>query len=289
MKKYILFTIIISTLFINKTDKAFAISKIYFEPISDKQENKTYLININIDTGNEYINAVEGKLLYPSDILEIKEIRDGNSSINFWLEKPSIETKGVVSFSGITPGGFLGKKTVFSILVNQNNDAPGEIKLDKINIYKNSENGEKVKFEIEKLYTPVKNFKIEKINNIDVNNDKNPPQDFTPSILKDKDKQIDGKTVLIFDTQDKETGIDHYEVKEGYFAKYKLANSPYQLEQSILYKKIYIKAIDKAKNERIVEFYPSTFVKLYHQYGIIVIIILVILIIKRRKWLNFIA
>lgn len=290
MKKYILFTILFLTLFIYKTDKVFAISKLDFDVISDNKESTNlYLINLNIDTGSDYINAIEGKLLYPSEILEIKEIRDGNSGINFWLEKPKIEKDGIISFSGITPGGFLGKKIVFSILINKKSNLKGEIKLDKLSIYKNSENGEQVKFSTNSLALPFISIIKKDSIAIDLSSDKNPPQDFTPSILKDTDNQINGKNILVFGTQDKETGIDHYEVREGYFSSYKNAESPYPLEQSILYKKIYVKAIDKANNERVVEFYPSTLVKLYHQYGIIVIIILVILIIKRRKWLNFIA
>ncbi len=288
MKKYILLTILV--IFLLKPSVGFAISNLYFEPISNQNgNNESYLINLNIDTGNEYINAIQARLIYPKDIIEIKEIRDGNSGINFWLEKPKIEKDGIITFSGITPGGFLGKKLIFSILVNKKSEIKGEIKLDNVSVFKNSENGELAQFKTENLQLPVINFKKQDLITIDLSSDKNPPQEFTPFILRDKENELGSDNVLVFSTQDKESGIEHYEVKYGYFGKYIKTDSPYILKKGYLYNKIYVKAIDKAMNERVVEIYPSTLVKLYHQYGIIVIILLVILIIKRRKWLNFIV
>ncbi len=38
-----------------------------------------------LNTEGEDINAVEGKIIFPKTLLELKEIKDGNSIINFWI------------------------------------------------------------------------------------------------------------------------------------------------------------------------------------------------------------
>lgn len=249
-----------------------------------KDDNNKFLIEFNINTESESINAIEGKIEFP-DGVEIKEINDGNSIINFWLEKPRIEDKKYIVFSGIIPGGFTGdNKNLIKIIVRQNNSSNGEIKVNYIKAVKNSSSVQYLNVKLNNLKLPIKTNDFVKDDST-VENDSVLPELFTPAISEIGDSQNKQK-VIIFATQDKGSGINHYEVKENYFDKYKLAESPYVLSNAIHYSKIYVKAIDNNKNELIVYIYPSTFVRLYHQYGIIVIIVLVILIFKRKKWLN---
>ena len=84
--------------------------------------------------------------------------------------------------------------------------------------------------------------------------DKIPPEPFGILVLKDP-QVFEGKYFITFNTQDKQTGIDHYEVKEGN-KDWKIAESPYLLEDQKLQSIIKVKAIDKAGNERVVEFSP---------------------------------
>ena len=48
--------------------------------------DEEFLVNIFLDTEGQAVNAVEGSLVYPIDILNVKEIRDGDSSITFWMD-----------------------------------------------------------------------------------------------------------------------------------------------------------------------------------------------------------
>ena len=86
---------------------------------SNKSEvftKEEFLVDMNLHSG-DLINAIEGRFKYPADKLILKEIRDGNSVINFWIEKPHVVTPGIVVFSGISPGGFSGaNKHIFSIV-----------------------------------------------------------------------------------------------------------------------------------------------------------------------------
>ncbi len=80
--------------------------------------------------------------------------------------------------------------------------------------------------------------------------DATPPGEFEPQIA-----EIEGKKYLVFVTDDKTSGIEHYEVKEGK-RDFKRAMSPYLLEDQSLRSRISVKAADKAGNERTAEIVP---------------------------------
>ena len=111
-KKTFILVLIIST-FLFKTENAFA-SKLYFDVYKNDAESSLsqgdYLLRVILDTQGETINALDGKIILPKDIVEVKEIHDGNSSVNFWLQNPIEKNKGEIEFSGITPGGVSGEK-----------------------------------------------------------------------------------------------------------------------------------------------------------------------------------
>jgi len=81
-----------------------------------------------------------------------------------------------------------------------------------------------------------------------------PPEPFEIKISQDPNI-FGGKYFIVFSTTDKQTGIDHYEVKEGKI-DWKRAESPYLLEDQSLKSIIKVKAVDKAGNERIAEYIP---------------------------------
>ncbi len=80
--------------------------------------------------------------------------------------------------------------------------------------------------------------------------DSTPPEEFQPQIA-----EIEGKKYLVFVSQDKTSGIEYYEVKEGK-RDFKKAVSPYLLEDQSLKSKISVRAVDRAGNERLAEILP---------------------------------
>jgi len=84
------------------------------------------------------------------------------------------------------------------------------------------------------------------------------PEVFKPEIGKDS-SVFEGKYFLSFSTNDKLSGIDHYELMETRNKKqetWKRAKSPYVLEDQSLRSKIFVKAVDKAGNEQISKISP---------------------------------
>jgi hypothetical protein len=95
-----------------------------------------------------------------------------------------------------------------------------------------------------------------------------PPEKFSISVQKD-DVAFNGDFFVAFNTTDKQTGIDHYEIMEepssqiAAFdwgradAPWKEARSPYILKDQSLNSIIRVKAIDKAGNEYIATLVPD--------------------------------
>ena len=70
---------------------------------------------MSIDAGKS-INAIQAVLYIPQELVPI-DISEGNSIINFWVEKPNFdEATRLLTFSGIIPGGFQGEKAPLLIV-----------------------------------------------------------------------------------------------------------------------------------------------------------------------------
>ena len=239
---------------------------------------RQFQIDVLLNTENEKINAVEGKIVFPQELLELQTIKDGNSIINFWIERPRVESDNPIVFSGITPGGYKGRDgLLFSLAFRAIKNGSGIIEVSDIKALKNDGKGTAVgtrthgfQFLISQEAPEIQPIEIK---------DADSPESFAPEIANDL-ALFDGKWFLVFATQDKGTGIDHYEVKETkqkilkVFSKWVLAESPYLLKDQELRSYIFVKAIDKAGNTRIVKLIPQNPLSWYENYENWLIIIL---------------
>ncbi len=244
-----------------------------------------FMLNFFLNT-EESVNALEGQIVFPADLLEPKEIRDGNSIINLWIERPKIESDKIY-FSGITPGGFKGKNgLIFSVIFEAQKEGWGFIEFQDVKTLLNDGKGTSAEVKFFNFQFDIKdvvghpdisdslNYKIE---------DAEPPETFQPEIAKDAEL-FNGKYFLVFASQDKSSGISHYEVRESrqgilsVFKRWVLAKSPYVLADQELRSYILVKAVDKAGNKRIISIAPRNPLAWYKNYEnwIIIIVGLVI-------------
>lgn len=244
---------------------------LYFEPSTAQLKiGQEFEVKVKIDPEKECINTIKADIEYDKDLLIGKDFLTGNSIISLWLEKPEIRAKeGKISFAGGIPGGFCGEipgdpeesdilgKIVFKIpefLVSDKNIAKVRF-LESSKVFLNDGLGTEADLKLEEgEYKILKEKSSEEILEKELSEDETPPEPFGILVLKDP-QIFEGKYFITFNTQDKQTGIDHYEVKEGN-RRWKIAKSPYLLEDQKLQSIIKVKAIDKAGNERIVEFFP---------------------------------
>lgn len=247
----------------------FIISSNHQEINIDEQFEVDFILN----TEEENINAIEGVISFPIEFLELKEIRYGDSIINFWIEQPNIVLKNQIVFSGITPGGYIGRKgLVFKIIFQSIKEGSGVITIHDSKALLNDGKGTKAKVNISDLKFSISQKSSFKPSPVLKIKDATPPELFEPIIARD-DNIFNGQYFLVFATQDKGSGIDHYEIKEG-GRKFVIAKSPYLLQNQNLSEKIILKAIDKNNNERVVTLSPQKHKPPYKNYLLFPILIM---------------
>ena len=242
----------------------------------DIKVNQLFEVGVFINTDDESINAIEGKIIFPQDLLEIKKINDGNSIINFWIEKPKSAPQGPIAFSGIVPGGYNDSRgLIFSITFLAKKEGGGAIEFSGVKALRNDGQGTEAPLTISNFKFLISNPPAgEPVPQVTApkTEDRNPPEEFTPQIAADP-AIFDGKWFLVFATQDKGSGIDHYEVCDGK-RKCVAAESPYLLQNQDLDEGIVVKAVDKSGNERAVTIPAQKSRAWYKDYVIIAILII---------------
>ncbi len=211
-----------------------------------------FFVPITLDTQGESVNAIEGNIAFPHSLLEMVDIESGNSIINFWIEKPQRQGAEKIIFSGITPGGFVGSnQNIFTVVFRAKESGLGNIHGSKFQVLRHDGMGTVLPLEINTAWVQVNtSTSVDFFDQMD-REDREIPETFVPFITQDP-HLFSGKYTLIFSTQDKGSGIDHYEVKEGKNAPYERVESPYMLRNQALDTDIFIKAVDNFGNERII-------------------------------------
>jgi hypothetical protein len=296
----------------------------------------TIVFKIKIDNEKDCVNAIETGLKFPKDLLNFKDFASGESMISLWIEKPAaldakkINEIGEFKFTGGIPGGYCGKipgdpgdsdmlgEAIFEV----KNDALKTVQTQSAQVYF-LENSQILKSD--GLGTPASsrfngaNLVISDKSSVNkedwanrLKGDKIPPENFVIELTSEP-SLFEGMYYIVFSTTDKQTGVDHYEVREikmperikwweSYLAKifkptepkWQVAAMPYLLKDQSLASTIQVKAIDKAANETLVEYIPPQVQQNTHFdfrskaaiAGYIIVLILIVLIlylIKSKK------
>ena len=241
--------LVLLSVFFSVSGKAGA-AELFFEPKEINTDvNSVKKVQVFISTEkNEAINAVDINIEYPSESLKLKDWSNGNSIISLWIKEPK-NNNGIFSFQGIIPGGYNEERGLLMVLRFESlkeGDAEIVIKYDSL-VLLNDGKGTAAKTSFSSARIISKSSKeempiLEFTENI-------PPEPFTP-IISRFDEIYGGNYFLIFSTQDKNSGIDYYEVSEGE-EPFRIAQSPYLLRNQKLDENIRVRAVDKAGNERI--------------------------------------
>lgn len=254
-----------------------------------------FQVSVILNTQGDAINAVRGKVSFPPSLLGIREIEDGNSIINLWIQQPALGSDGEISFSGITTSGYKGESGVlFSVVFQTKGVGTGSISVDSAQALINDGNGTAAQVSVSPLQISVEGGTSSSSTTMPVNTVL--PDVFSPEISRSPDI-FGNKWFVSFVAQDKGPGIDHYEIMETRdplfkaFSTWVVAKSPYVLSDQSLKSYIFIKAIDKAGNSRIVELQPTNPLAWYenHSYWLILLIGVSILatvysILRRVVW-----
>ncbi len=220
------------------------------------------------------VNVISAKLIYPERHLSLGGIVDGSSAVSLWIDRPKRTSSGEISFSGMTPGGIEGKENkVFSATFVA--DRPGDVAFgliqgeaflhDGLGSAHPFETSLSISIDAGESLSPEEGTFLDTI----------PPEDFFVTLSHDPNL-FGGKYFLVFTTQDKESGIDHYKVREGRWGFFRTAESPYLLRDQSPTHSISVKAVDRFGNERVAVFHPEQTSSLWDDIkGLVVVVLLV--------------
>ncbi len=265
--------------------------------------NEKLEIGVFLDTKGQSINAIEGEILFPSDLLDFKGIINGGSVVSLWVKNPYLSSDGKVSFSGVTPGGVNTPKAyLFSLLFSAKKTGKATLSTDNEKILLNDGTGSKTSVTKAPLILNISEKKSEAPEFVPLY-DNNPPDLFQLQVAKDENL-FSGKWFLVFNTQDKESGVSYYEILEkpqlnSIFSlpfltkeQWVKGESPYLLKDQTLRSVILVKAFDRAGNTTIASLTAQNKVRWYESFwlfGIIIItpiIAVVIFVLRKISWKN---
>lgn len=198
------------------------------------------------------VNAFSGILNFPSNLLIPVSVSDGSSIVSIWITHPATTTKNI-AFAGITPGGFSGRGgTLFKVLFRTTAAVDATLSLTNVQILRNDGAGTN---EPVTLVPVTISIAQESSATFVEAPDKAPPEPFV-AYLGRSPQLFKNEYYLAFTAVDKNSGIDHYEVAETRWPLWlvtpvwRRVDSPYVIHDQYLTSDIFIKAFDRAGNER---------------------------------------
>lgn len=220
-------------------------------------------IEVIMGSKGEAINALEGKVFWPKEYFDLVAINDGNSIVNFWLTKPSVDVEGYLSFAGIIPGGYAESGgLLFGATLQTKKDGETEVSLKEVKALINDGEGTPAPITIVPLKLSIASSTPLLLDFPNPDHEK--PEPFKPEISTSTEL-FDGRYFMVFSTQDKGSGVNYYEVIESSkileirkinASLWKRVESPYLLKDQTLSSYVYVKAVDVAGNERVIEVLP---------------------------------
>jgi len=242
----------------------------------------------------EGANALEGHVTFPQDTLTLERVEDGNSIVSLWVERPHKTNEGVV-FSGVIPGGYFARDgKIFSLVFRGRKEGQALVSLAEARVLLHDGAGSEGNLSI--VPASIRIFPASTGAKEPFEEENIPPEDFTPIVAQDPNL-FDGQWFVAFTTQDKNSGISHYEILEsrkklsdqglGEHVEWQKAETPYKLLDQELTSYIYIRAIDHQGNERIAAIEPLK-KSFYQQPYVLAAGFLLILLVGwiLRRWLH---
>lgn len=258
-------------------------AKVFFDNIKNLGRNKL-VVPVHLDTNGENINTFEVRLKVKN--LIFRDYFEKDSLVTFWIEKPKIEND-ILTFSGVIPGGYIGKKGPLVQLVFERQGKGYLEVLSSSQFLLNDGRGTKTKTDAYSIVLSEPPM----YNSLEIA-DRYPPERFTIYL----DKDFNGRYFLIFEAKDKQSGIAYYEVLENQFflqgsikdVSFERVTSPYTLRDQTLRSYVFVKAVDKFGNERIEVLKPKNIISGDELYFLIVFILLFYLILLKWSKIFFI-
>ena len=264
-----------------------------------------FSVDLMLDTAGSDMNAVAGTIVF-SDSLSLEKIYDGGSIVSLWVKAPNPESDNSISFSGIIPGGFDGVLEPYSdikrpgriltVVFKAKAAGKGNISVRDGQLLLNDGQGTKAEYIAKDLeWQAVENISQSDQTTVSVSaalEDGDAPEIFSPQLVKDP-SLFSGQWFLSFAAADAKSGIERYEIQESLSSvpaedNWRATSSPYLLQDQSLRHYIFVRAIDRSGNVRLIVLPPDN-PENWYEKGLVWVIILslVTIIIGILIWHHF--
>ncbi|MDQ3015063.1 MAG: hypothetical protein M3Q73_04320 [bacterium] len=247
-------------------------------------------LDITIDA-DEPINTVELALPIPAQF-EVSRTQDSGSIINLWVERPKVDqASNSLILSGLVPGGFAGLKgKIISVSLKARTIGEARFAFSSAQTRVLLNDGEGTTDPKLQLKTSIVTVGNEKVDIAAPTEDSEAPESFEPIVTQDPLLE-EGKWVVIFQTQDKKSGLKEYQIQESKRKKpndtaWQTAQSPYVLKDQTRGSYVFVKAVDYQGNERIEVIAPEG-MSSGMKTGLLILLIILCLIIVRSVYLRY--
>lgn len=227
-----------------------ALSMFVEQPKNPVRAGDTVVLRVFINTEGKDINTVEGTLSVRGTV-DFNAITTSNSIMSLWPQKPSLN-KNEISFVGGTPASVYGTKlSLFNIALTPK--TPGDLIFHAKELTGYTSDGIAAAVRGGDTSTTIR---VNPAGPVAYNelaeaivNDRTPPAPFSIEIGTEPTIE-NGKYFVTFYTEDAESGINRYEVRESGFPTVR-SGSPYILQRQNLTGTVEVRAIDNAGNARV--------------------------------------
>lgn len=213
-------------------------------------------VDILLDPENQSINSIESTINFSTDTFSFNGFSSKQSSIPIWVNEPKEKIPGKITFSGVVPGGL---DRIYDPLNSKNKSIPiirlffiskkigfSDLSFSNSLVLENDGKGTSVP-------VTTKSTRISIDGNIrdpetPLTEDKNSPEPFNVKIVE---RSVFGRSpkLAIFEAQDNEGGIDHYEASVGNLG-FQQATSPFALPYRLFDYPFTVRAFDFSGNFR---------------------------------------
>ncbi|MDQ5939022.1 MAG: hypothetical protein QG603_806 [Patescibacteria group bacterium] len=220
----------------------------------------TFVAELRLVAGREEINAIDGELKFDPEVVSVKEISTGGSIFSIWARTPVFSNdSGKILFAGGTPNGIKQDGLIFKVIfIAQKPGLANFTVSPNTNLYLNDGQGTITRPILNKGEMAIQSGSAPTSTNAwqqELENDKLGPVDL--SVLIGRDPAVfNGKYFLTITARDEQSGMDHFEVKEG-DRGYIRTESPYVLQDQSLKSELIVLAVDKAGNASVIKHQPT--------------------------------
>lgn len=277
-----------------------------FEPFSVvANQVKPFSTTVVLNTQSQSINAIDGTILISEQLASGITISDSGSVVTYWVQRPEWNAeKRTITFSGTIPGGYTGQAGILFTIIfapRTGTEVTNAAVIASANSYLNDGLGTPARVTVSSFSlatdgaAPVNQDISDQLFLDESRPDNIPPEIFSPQLARD-DNVFDGKWFINFATIDKQSGISHYEIQETRSGRispgnWKLAQSPYLLTDQDLHSFIYVVAVDRQGNERMIKVFPRQPLTWWQRYnrdlaivvGLLIVIIVGVVVSRRRR------